>query len=93
MITLLSRPGCHLCDEALRELQAWLDRHRTPGDELTVEVVDIESDPELHRRYLERIPVIRVDGRDVCEFAFDSGAFQSALRDRRRKSGPGRVRW
>lgn len=34
---------------------------------LTVHVVDIDSDPSLRQRYTFRIPVVRVDGHDLCE--------------------------
>jgi glutaredoxin len=61
-ITLYGRPGCHLCDEA-REV---LDRVGEPYD-----VVDIESDEDLLRRYLERIPVVAVDGEERFEFFVD----------------------
>ena len=61
-ITLYGRPGCHLCEEA-REV---LDRVGEPYDE-----VDIEQDDDLHRRYLERIPVVTVDGHERFEFFVD----------------------
>lgn len=56
MITLYGAPGCHLCDEARDEL-------RTLG--LPFEEVDIETDPALHARYLERIPVVAFDAEDL----------------------------
>ena len=61
-ITLYGRPGCHLCDDA----QAVLDRVGEPYD-----VVDIESDDRLLVRYLERIPVIAVDGVERFDFFVD----------------------
>jgi glutaredoxin len=66
-VTLFSRPGCHLCDDA----QLVLDR---VGEPYTV--VDIESDDELFKRYLERIPVITVDGEE----RFDYFVAEEALR-------------
>lgn len=78
-ISVLTRPGCHLCDEAIRDLRAWLAGERDGLDDLVVDLIDIESDDELHRRYLERIPVIRVDGEDVSEYVFDPEAFRSAV--------------
>ena len=74
-VTLYGRPGCHLCDEArdlLRELLA--DRG---GPELVE--VDIESDERLLRAYLERIPVIELDGVVIGELAPDPGALRAAL--------------
>jgi glutaredoxin len=61
-ITLYGREGCHLCDEA----RAVLERIGEPFDE-----IDIESDDELHRRYLERIPVVALDGEELFDFFVD----------------------
>ena len=69
-ITLYGRPGCHLCDEA----QAVLDRVAEPYD-----VVDIESDDELFKRYLERIPVVVVDGAEAFEFFVDESTLRRLL--------------
>ena len=69
-ITLLSRPDCHLCDDA-REV---LVRVGEPFDE-----VDIESDDALFKRYLERIPVVVVDGREAFELFVDEAALRALL--------------
>jgi glutaredoxin len=69
-VTLFSRPGCHLCDEA----QAVLDRVGEPYD-----VVDIENDDELFKRYLERIPVVVVDGEEVFEFFVEESTLRRLL--------------
>jgi glutaredoxin len=61
-ITLYTRPGCHLCDDA----RVVLERIGEPFDD-----VDIETDDELHRRYLERIPVIALDGEELYDFFVD----------------------
>jgi Glutaredoxin-like domain (DUF836) len=63
VVTLYTRPGCHLCDEA-REAILGL-RAELPPFELGE--VDIEQDSGLLARYLERIPVVAVDGEVVCE--------------------------
>ena len=42
-------------------------------------MIDIDSDPELFRANLERIPVVEVDGQPVSELEFDEAAFLSAL--------------
>ncbi len=76
-VIVLSRPGCHLCEEAmgvLRELQARL------GFELQER--DITTDEALHRRYFERIPVVRVDGEDVCEYFVDEAVVRERLESR-----------
>ena len=63
-LVLYSRPGCHLCEEARDAVQSALEDRAARG--LPVPRVierNIEADPELHRRYLERIPVLELDGR------------------------------
>ena len=69
-LTLYGRPGCHLCDDA----QAVLDRVGHPYD-----VVDIEQDDELLKRYLERIPVVALDGEELFDFFVDEDALRARL--------------
>ncbi|MBE2316405.1 glutaredoxin family protein [Solirubrobacter sp. CPCC 204708] len=73
-VTLYGRPGCHLCEEALEALQRV--RSRTP---FTLEQVNIETDDTLHKRYLERIPVIYVDGEHLFDYEVDEHALQQRL--------------
>jgi glutaredoxin len=61
-LVLYSRPGCHLCDDA----RVVLERIGEPFDE-----VDIESDDDLLKRYLERIPVVVLDGQELYDFFVD----------------------
>jgi glutaredoxin len=74
VVTLYGRPGCHLCDEA-REIV------RRAGGRAAFELVeiDIETDDDLLKRYLERIPVVAVDGDEQFEFFVDEDALVSAL--------------
>ena len=64
LVTLYSRPGCRLCDEAKQELVA-------AAPNATIEVVDIDSDPELCERYGFEIPVATVRGRELFRHHFD----------------------
>jgi glutaredoxin len=73
-VTLYGRPGCHLCDDA-REV---LERVRRDTPFRLVER-DIETDDELLRRYLERIPVVAVGGRELSDFFVDEDALRAAL--------------
>ena len=82
-VTLYGRPGCHLCDEARAELQAL-----RADAAFELEEVDIEGDPALHARYLERIPVIALDGEELSDFFVDEADLLARLRAR--ASGPGR---
>ena len=75
-VTLYGRPGCCLCDEARVVIQRV--RARVPFE---LRERDIEADEELLRRYLERIPVITIDGREAFELFVDEPSFESAIRD------------
>jgi glutaredoxin len=66
VVTLYRRPGCHLCDDALAVLQRL--RAHAP---FVLEERDIEADDELLRAYLERIPVIALDGEELYDFFVD----------------------
>ena len=70
-VLLYGRPDCHLCDAARREINL-LAKER--GWDLSLREVDIESDDELFKRYVERIPVVAVEGDVVSELVLDSDA-------------------
>jgi glutaredoxin len=59
--TLYTKPGCHLCEQALADLERL--RRRYPHE---LRLVDITSDPELMRAYGERIPVLSIQGRECA---------------------------
>jgi glutaredoxin len=68
-VTLYSRPGCHLCEEA----RAVLDRLRE-NTGFEIDEIDIETDDVLHARYLERIPVVAIDGEELFDYTIDEEA-------------------
>jgi glutaredoxin len=73
-ITLIGKPGCHLCDDARAALV------RLRGEAVfTLEEVDITRDDELHRRYLERIPVVEIDGEEAFELFVDATELRRRL--------------
>jgi glutaredoxin len=78
-VVLYTRPGCHLCDEARDAILSLRDS--IGGFELRE--VDIDADDELHRRFLERIPVVEVDGNIVAELDVQPSAVRAALAERR----------
>jgi glutaredoxin len=73
-VALYGRPGCHLCDDAR-------DRLLALSGELDFELVehDIEADDDLLRRYLERIPVIALDGEELFDFFVDEAELRRRL--------------
>jgi glutaredoxin len=74
-VTLYTRPGCHLCDDARAKL---LVLGATMP--FTLEEIDIEQDDALHRAYLERIPVIHLDGEHLSDYFVDESALAARLR-------------
>ncbi len=73
-VTLYTRPGCHLCDDAKQAMQA-----ANCDKEYTLEEINIESDPELLRRYQHDIPVITIDGVEAFRHKLTSEAFRERL--------------
>jgi glutaredoxin len=73
-VTLYGRRGCHLCDDA----RAALERIRAERA-FDLEEVDIESDDALFKRYLERIPVVALDGEELFELFVDEQALARLL--------------
>ena len=64
-LTLYSRPGCHLCDEMKVVVQRVAQSASKP---VTIEVVDISTDPGLETRYGLEIPVLLVNGRKAAKY-------------------------
>jgi len=78
VVTVYSHPQCHLCDQAmsvLRGLQAQLD--------FELQQRDISADEALHRAYFERVPVVLLDGDEVCEYFVDEAVLRERLESRR----------
>ncbi len=73
-VTLFGRPDCHLCDDARAVLEGM--RADMP---FTIVERDIEADDDLLRRYLERIPVVVIDGAEICDLFVDEDAVRTAL--------------
>ena len=73
-VTLYGRPGCHLCDDA----RAVLERIRAACP-FALREVDIESDDALFRAYLERIPVVALDGEELYDYRVDAADLQARL--------------
>jgi hypothetical protein len=73
-VTLVTRPGCHLC-EAAREVVA-----RVCADlGETWEELDLDADPALAARYADEIPVTLVDGRQHDFWRVDETRLRRAL--------------
>ncbi len=74
VLTFYGKPGCHLCDDA-RAVVADAARER----DFELREVDVSLDPELHRAYGERIPVVAVDGDELFQYHVDPDRLLAAL--------------
>jgi hypothetical protein len=74
-VVVYSRPGCHLCEEAIAAIASL----HGEGYRFGLHEIDIESDELLLRRLLERIPVVEVDGTVVSELVLDQAGLRAKL--------------
>ena len=65
-LMLYVRRDCHLCAEMHRELMDLGARLS-----LTVELVDIDSDPQLAARYGHKVPVLVGGDEEICHYFLD----------------------
>ena len=73
-VTIYTHADCHLCEEALAILHGM---RAECGFELRE--LDIRADEDLHRAYFERVPVIALDGEELCELFVDEPLLRSRL--------------
>jgi len=73
-ITLYTRPGCHLCDDARAVIEAVC---ADLGE--SYEEIDITGDDELEDRFTEDVPVTFVDGRQHDFWRVDETRLRAAL--------------
>jgi hypothetical protein len=78
--TLYSRSWCHLCEDMLAALRAFMARE---GLAYSVDVVDVDADPRLVERFDELVPVLfgeDLDGPELCHYFLDEAALRRHLR-------------
>ena len=73
-VIVYSRPGCHLCDEAKLAIKA-----AGCDDQFTFTEIDIESDPDLLRKYKYDIPVVTIDGDEAFRHRVDVSQFRTRI--------------
>jgi hypothetical protein len=73
-IVLFGKPDCCLCDDARTVLERV--RQDLP---FALSERDITADDGLHRAYLERIPVVTIDGLEAFELFVDEAALRARL--------------
>ncbi|MDA8349377.1 MAG: glutaredoxin family protein [Pseudomonadota bacterium] len=74
-LTLISRRDCLLCDEMLAALREFGVATPLPP----LRQIDVDSDPELTRRYGLQVPVLLLGETLVCRFRFDPAALNRHL--------------
>ena len=77
VLTIYSRPGCHLCDE----MKAVVQRAARSAP-MTVEEIDISLDTELDERYGLEIPVLMVNGKKAAKYRVTEEELVRILRER-----------
>ena len=69
-VVLYSRKGCHLCDvvkESLEKLQ--------PRGGFRWRMIDVDSDPDLHRQFTDEVPVVFINGKKAFKYRMDERDF------------------
>jgi len=77
LVTLYTRAGCCLCDDAKHTISALRGKA-----EFDYEEIDIDSDPDLRARYNDEVPVIAIDGRKAFKYHIDPTEFLKKLASR-----------
>ena len=79
MVTVYSRHGCHLCENAVNTLEGMREELA-----FTIEVIYIDGDPELEKLYGHEVPVIHINGEHHDFFKVDPERFRTSLEKHRR---------
>ena len=79
MVTVYSRRGCHLCENAVNTLEGMRAELN-----FTIEVIYIDGNPELEKLYGHEVPVIHINGEHHDFFKVDPERFRTSLEKHRR---------
>jgi len=79
-ITIYSRQGCHLCNDAQKTLESMREELN-----FEIEVIDIDKDAELIKLYSDQVPVIHIDGIHHDFYKVDPLRFKSSLERHRQR--------
>lgn len=79
MVTVYSRHGCHLCEDAVKTLE------KLRGElAFEIEIIYIDGSPELEKLYGNEVPVIHINGEHHDFYRVDPERFRSSLEKHRR---------
>ncbi len=76
IVTVYSKPGCHLCEDALRVLERI---QQSAAFEL--QEINIQHDPALLAEYGEQIPVVLLNGEFLSEYTVDEDRLRQLLKE------------
>lgn len=76
-VRLITKPGCHLCDDAREALAAGITRTGVAADVTEESILD---DPDLNARYWDEIPVVIIEDRVHTIWRVDPARLDEALR-------------
>jgi glutaredoxin len=79
MVTVYSRHGCHLCENAVNTLEGMREELN-----FTIEVIYIDGNLELEKLYGHEVPVIHINGEHHDFFKVDPERFRTSLEKHRR---------
>jgi len=77
-VTIYSRIGCHLCDDAHNVLESMREELN-----FKIEIINIDEDAELIKLYSDQVPVIHIDGLHHDFYKVDPVRFRSSLEKHR----------
>ena len=77
-ITIYSRQGCHLCDDAFNTVESMREELK-----FEIEVINIDEDAELIKLYSDQVPVIHIDGIHHDFYKVDPTRLRSSLEKHR----------
>jgi glutaredoxin len=66
-LTIYSKPGCHLCDDMKSLVHRVIATHAS-AQTITLDEIDISTEPALVDRYGLEIPVLMIDGKKVAKY-------------------------
>jgi glutaredoxin len=79
MVTVYSRHGCHLCEDAVKTLESLREELA-----FEIEIMYIDGDAELEKLYGNEVPVIHINGEHHDFYKVDPERFRSSLEKHRR---------
>jgi glutaredoxin len=79
-VTIYSRYGCHLCDDAFNILESMREELN-----FEIDLINIDEDAELVKLYSDQVPVIHINGEHHDFYKVDPVRFRSSLEKHRQR--------